>query len=485
MMTYKKEDTLYYFNSKHDFLNYPFGVDENVKKSNHEKIEKQNDYLKNTYLEIDGDKHIPLYEVAYGANVKPETYHAEIWHRVKTLQDYANEKGYTKPFFITITPPSHLKPLKQIKLPERGKLNQVKLVDNPNFTGETDYIIQARDYISNKWQKFLRQRIFEDIKRKYGERMIYMRTYEPMMDGTPHAHLMCFIPPEFADRFKQLAINYFNETTFDIRDVFENQKHVIAYILKYILKSFQNAKEGKIDDIGHWYIHNQIRRFTTSRTLVPLKIFRLLGSHEEFQNLPYVNRLYKVGDLKISIAFNPYKLYDIDLPELKGQDYYIASVEVARPDGYDVSFEVLYKKNLNIKVLERSLPTNKTSIPNQITNHSNIPKWTTIKFDKHNSVLIKATKEEAKNTKVIPVYVGKSIKLLNINGRYIPYSVPFKKMKDYQLFQYALSLDIEETNLHHFHAVKNECVKRGLIDGEIQPVEDIDQIIESMNYNWF
>ncbi len=50
--------------------------------------------------------------------------------------------------------------------------------------------------------------------------------------------------------------------------------------MKYILKSFQNSKDNTLDDVGYWYAKNKILRFTTSRSLLPLKIYRLIKGKE-------------------------------------------------------------------------------------------------------------------------------------------------------------------------------------------------------------
>ena len=48
------------------------------------------------------------------------------------------------------------------------------------------------------------------------------------------------------------------------------------------------------------------------------------------------------------------------------------------------------------------------------------------------------------------------------------------KMKSYKLYNYYNSLDIDTCNLQHFGVVQNEMIKRGLIDGEIQSLNDFN-----------
>ena len=48
-------------------------------------------------------------------------------------------------------------------------------------------------------------------------------------------------------------------------------------------------------------------------------------------------------------------------------------------------------------------------------------------------------------------------------------------MKDYELTNYYQSLDTEEVeSLVHFGITQNECIKRGLIDGKIQSLNDFN-----------
>ncbi len=50
-------------------------------------------------------------------------------------------------------------------------------------------------------------------------------------------------------------------------------------------------------------------------------------------------------------------------------------------------------------------------------------------------------------------------------------------MNDIELINYYKSLDIETVDLVHFGITQNECIKRGLIDGEIQSLNDFNTSI--------
>ncbi|WP_458701389.1 replication endonuclease [Sulfurospirillum sp. 1307] len=449
---FKKDGKTYFFESKvFDDFNYLYGITPKKKQIVDNNLESQRNYLKNAFVNFNDESFINLFDINFSANIKPKQYYGEMFNRVSTLQKYAKANKFDTPIFITLTPPSHLKPLKQIRL---GNSNKYKLVDNPKFCGSLDYVDLAREYISNKWTKFLRQRLFTEMKNKYNERLIYMRTYEPFLDGTPHVHIVAFIPNEYKQRFINLVKNYFSDTRTDVKSEFDNGVGgVVAYILKYILKSFTNSQDNKLDDVGYWYAYNKIRRFTTSRTLIPMSIYRKMKQHDEYKNLLEVTNLYKNNYIQVEVIYNSWKLYSKNHSEINSTDFQIAKITVISNDtGFETHFNIVYEKSDNVS-LYFVKPDSKSSKPFKIDINKSKEKFT----------------EQKNKQKCIPV---------DINGeKFILYNDVLKKlvkvpaqMKDYELYRYYLSLDPENDenlNLHHFGITKNECIKRGLIDEEL------------------
>jgi len=442
---FHKEGNRYIFASKKfSSINSLFGITKQIKDQVDSNLKKQTKYLKDHFISFNNeeDTSLSFFDMSKSANIKPNQYFGEMFNKVSTLQKYAKEVGFTDAIFMTITPPTYYKPLKQIEL----KNNLYKLVDNPRFCGVVDYVKYAREYESNKWRKFLCQKIFRDMKKKYGERMIYMRTYEPMIDGTPHVHIVAFIPHEYKERFIKLAINYFRETRFDIKSTFdEDIGGVVAYILKYILKSFSNSKTNKLDDVGYWYAFHQIRRFTTSRTLIPMKYYRLINRLEEFHDLLKTTKLYKKDYFDFQISISPQKILDIGFNNLKFSDYDICEVSLYVDDGYEQYFRVLYEKSENISIFEYD--TSPTPKP---------PKIKRLDIKRPIPVIIDKK-----------YYIFKDDKLIKINP-------VVSRFRDYQLYEYYKSLDPEDVDLKHFGLVQNECIKRFLIQGKIQPLNDFN-----------
>jgi len=443
-----KDGKRYYFNSKKfSSLNSMFGIDEEVKNEVNENLQKQTNYMKNNFVCLNDEKYISFYDMSKSANIKPEQYYGEMFNKVSTLRKFAEHIGFTAPVFMTITPPSYLKPLKQVNL----KRNRVKLIDNPRFTGEAEYVNEARKYQSEKWTKFLNQRIFKDIKKKYNERLIYMRTYEPMIDGTPHVHIVAFIPPEFKERFVKLAKKYFRDTRFDIKTEFDDGiGGVVVYILKYILKSFSNSKTKELDDVGYWYAYHGIRRFTTSRTLIPMKIYRLINSKEDYKDLLKTTLLYKSNKIEIQVSINSLKYEYTDFHDIKSTDFKISEVSVFIEDFDETYFKILYEKSENISVYKVS--TSKAKMPKYIKN---------LKPNKYNKIKIEMDNE---------YYIFTKGELIKINP------VP-AHMKSFELYQYYLKLgrNIDTADLVHYGVTQNECIKRGLIDDiPLQSLDDFN-----------
>lgn len=344
---YVKYNKKYLFCSKYDCLNLPFGISNSDKRIIDTRLKSSIDYLKNSHISINGENVCTLFDVSMGANIQPHKFRSELWNRINTMKEFAKEKGFDTPVFITLTPPSYLKPLKQIKL---GKSNSYKLVDNPKFCGcFDDYVSMSRDYLGNSWRKFLNQRIFKDIKDKYNQKCIYLKVYEPFIDGSCHSHIVAFIPGEFQDRFEKLVKGYFKTRT-DVKSKFSDDVGgVVAYLLKYVLKSFKDSKSLELNDTSYWYIKNNIRRFSTSRTLIPLYYFQKIKHNKSFRNLKELTNLYKDGLISCDVIVNHKKV--INNEKLLSSDYIIDCISISILD-YEYQEQIIvYKKSDNVSIV--------------------------------------------------------------------------------------------------------------------------------------
>ena len=432
-------------------LSYPYGITPKIESLVLEKNKAQLEYLQNTFLCDNGTPlNMSLYQMTNTAMMTPKKYCGEIWQRVQSLQKYADYLGFSCPLFLTITPKTYFKPTKQIFLTKKGNVSHYKLVDNKNFMafhdGSLDYVQQSINYISGVWRSFLgNERVVKDIKKEYGERPIFMRTYEPHVDGTPHAHLVIFIPPAYRDRFVEVAQSYFNESRFDIKfDFDEGKGGVVAYILKYILKSFKNAKDGKIDKIACWYSYYKIRRFTTSRTLIPLSVFRKINAKKEFQNLLNATFMYKKNQIFVNRAYHPLTAMYFDITTLQSSDYKIFQV-CFNTSEIGISYDVLYQKNFNLSTIKLREIRIKESFEKSVLKR--------IKPYKPLFVEIEGNKFIYRNNKLYNV-------AFDVNS--------FSRM---ELYHYFKTLNADTCDSLHYGFIKNKLIDYGLIFSEKIPLD--------------
>lgn len=263
------------------------------------KLKKQIDYLQNTYVDSinDGDDQISLLDFSYGSNIRPEIYIAELRNRVDTLKKFALQNGYDCPIFLTITPATHFKPLKTVRLKNK---DYDLMVDNKNFSGDFDnYTNDCRIDIGYHWTKLQRDRLFSDIKKSHGQSPIYFSTWEPYIDGSLHKHILMFIPSQYKQRMLNRITYHIQARNHDVKFVSNDETNIdqsISYILKYVTKTFTHSKTEEISLETLFYVKHSLRRFTTSRTLAPLFLYRL--SRREIDYLSFTHQ-YKNNQLYI------------------------------------------------------------------------------------------------------------------------------------------------------------------------------------------
>lgn len=292
--SYKINNKTYLFKSKYDYFNNLYGLSNEDKENVDIKLKNQKEYLENSFVTIGCENTIKksFLDLSYSANIRPEIYSAELNNRVNTNMLYSKEIGFTCSVFVTLKPKSEHKPLKRIPHPHKNDV--YFLVDNPKYDGNPNYVKASRDYISMMLRGFRRTQIFKDIKNKYNQDVIYFGAYEPHLDGSCHKHLVFNIPFEFKDKFVKFVNNYFGSVNKNRVDVVTDfKKGVVSYIMKYILKSFINPNTNTIDDITYWYAQHGLIRYSGSRNLAPLYLYRLIKHKEEHKDYLEFTKDYK------------------------------------------------------------------------------------------------------------------------------------------------------------------------------------------------
>ncbi|PNV82012.1 MAG: hypothetical protein C0627_12110 [Sulfurimonas sp.] len=261
------------------------------------KIQKQNDFLEYGYIKdkVTGNT-LKLKECVISSNHNPQRYYAEIQNRIDTLQREAESSNLT-PVFLTITLPSEFHPMKQ-----RSEYDTT-LIKNPKYNGAEPR--EATKILTKMWAKLRQDRSLKDLPKN---KRMYYRVNEPHKNGTPHAHILLFIP---ADRIEKVekAFNrfYFSKSNKFVKDI-QNAK---SYIMKYINKTLPKSKEQITQDdeyLNAWYIKNRINRFCASRSTAPLYLHRLL--HHRF-TLYALTQVRKGNSLKVLVTIDSDKIMEI------------------------------------------------------------------------------------------------------------------------------------------------------------------------------
>lgn len=370
------------------------------------KIAKQKKFLSDFIIDI-FDKDFSLLDSCLSPNITPHKYFAEVNNRVNSLAAYAKDHALY-PVFLTIT------------CPPRFHKN------SRDYDGST--VKDSVSYLSASWASFLRLKVFKHIKKD--NPMPYIRVLEPHKDGTPHSHVLLWIPKSYILSVKKVFQRHFsrygasrNAHSSAFKYVWHSkQGGAVAYILKYINKTFKSATNDVMGLEAYYYALHSIRRFTTSQTLVPLYFFRKVRHDERFRNFLTVTRYWHSKRFYVLMF---------------GKAFVFRS-----PDFNDVHEEIIYERS---------------------------PALDALRFDKYQKAPKKIIKYVAPPlAPCIPVYIDGQKFVWNYKELIKPIPKPLK-MKDSELLSYFNSLDPKIVHYAHFLHVRDVCIERGLLKGELRP----------------
>lgn len=282
LTNYKKvvdnEEKFYLFDSRDNVVDQVisirldqkhYGLFEEDLKEVKEKLNKQNTFLKNTYLHDKiNNNYIPLIDLVMSAYHSPKRYYSEIQNRVNTLVKVSKDENLV-PIFMTLTLPSEYHRCKTTK--------SGKLIVNSKYNGTTPK--EASQELTKLFAKIRHDRSLKDLTK---DERIYFRANEPHKDGTPHTHILMFIPKDRVEKVKNAYKRLYDKRANDIQIINDNIDNSVAYLMKYINKLLPLSKKEKLSEkeeyLNAWYSHNKIHRFNSSRSLAPLSLYRLLHS---------------------------------------------------------------------------------------------------------------------------------------------------------------------------------------------------------------
>ncbi|AOO64559.1 replication endonuclease [Sulfurospirillum halorespirans] len=368
-----------------------YGLDQHKRKVAKDKIRNVKFFLDNNFIKF-GDTEVPYSNFFKNAFINPNRYIAEIQNRVWSIFNYATARNLVN-VFCTITCPPDFHRLK--------KLNGGNIVRNRKYNPENTPKVASK-FLSKMLAKILKDNFYSSIPR---EDRCYFRVTEPHHDGTPHLHISFFIPEDKVEKFVKLFTRHFPEPLGKIETKVDNP---VSYLMKYVLKTLDDLRYGEdnISDLTLWYVYHGICRIYTSRTLISLDVYRVLGGRYSLNELTV---MYKEKRLSVYVHPETNKVLQV----------------------FDEFGRIWVKK---MPVIDFAM-------------------------SKVQKPCIKQHKKPIK------------IEIFSKNGVLLnPIQKPIAHRKNYDLMQYYHSLNPDLSNFQHFVLVQNECIKRGLIQGDILPV---------------
>ena len=391
--------------------------------------------------------------------------YARLINKVNTIHDLSINQGLS-PVFLTITLSNHYYDLHFGIFDRLTKLDIKNLPNNDRFGYLRDKAINKQTFTVNdlyriiryQWYKFISSYIFRSMKKLYN--INYLFAVEPHKSGVPHAHVLLYVPEDYIQSLKTTYVRIFNAPM----NITQNKKvltkeqvlngelngfqwtlnNAVGYIMKYVFKSFIDVKSKKeLDYLQAWYVINKIVRITTSRTLIPQWVYDKIFFLQD--NWYYLSTFKKSSNFECSKEDNFFQIYDDNLDKLFK---------------YDNGLYQIFIKN---------------KLVHQFGEKQDI---ITDNFHKSFKVSNKPVLRPKNSFKLVPITFinidnNKSHMLLNYKNDLIsPSEVPVSKMSDYILFNHYQSLNIETCNLHHFGLVKNELIRRGLLNDELVSLND-------------
>ena len=401
-----------------------------------DKLDFQKSYLKNqSFINALGNPKT-LLDISMSANFSSK-YYAEVSNRVNTIASFSIDYEQS-PVFLTIT----LNGCFRNAL--HGDYSKFKALDRKYIPQELKYKIKGGKnmtisdlvrILNYQWQLFIMRLNF---KFKKVERS-YIRCFEPhKKDGVPHIHALFYVPahviPFMLKIYKDLfnapqnlrtnAITPEQARNGEINGFQTSINNPSGYVMKYIQKTFINVKEtDKLDELSAWYVKHKVRRFLSSRSKVPLWVYRKINFISSFQDFYHLCDIKNDEDSVIEWDYLSNYIY-INMPRRKESliyddgklEHYICgrlmnSYDLQKPEKFDVKFRV-----------DGKCPTS-DDINDQVE-RKRFNEWLDFVFYKKHK--------------------------------------PASKMKDYELVAYYQGLDKQNCNIQHLAYIENLMIDRNL-----------------------
>lgn len=419
-----------------------FGITETDLQICRDKIEQQKAYmLSHTFVNELGECK-SLLDCSFSANLSSK-YYAEVSNRVNTLASFSILYDQC-PVFLTITLNGCFRGALQ------GDYSKFKAIDMKFLPAEIKYKIKncvaltISDLVAvlnYQWRTFFRRFNARVGKIDYS----YIRCFEPhKKDGVPHIHALFYVPVNcvkiMQDIYKDVfyapqnlktdAITPEQARNGEFNGFQTSINNPTGYVMKYIQKTFINLKEtDELDELAAWYIKHKVRRFLSSRTKVPLWVYRKINFISSFQDFYHLNDA--LNDSENVIEWN------------KTEDYIYLNLPFRREElvYLDGKLEHYIAGKL-INSYDRMRPSK--NLENSYRVDGKCPESIDITINK-------LAKEAAVFRRDMAICFGELKK-------------PVTKMKNWELYNYYDKLDKENCNIQHLAYVENLMLERGLDD---------------------
>lgn len=248
----------------------------------------------------------------------------------------------------------------------------------------------------------------------------YVTTREAHKDGTCHLNFMCFVPADYVDNCVKAIEHRFVDEKSYCRVAIDNPT---AYIMKYIFKTLDDLRKSKgdLNDLS------DLTLWYIHHKIPRVTMSRTFISLDVYRclkgqyNLHKMTTMYNNGRLEVLLD-NDGKILQISNDY---GDLYMRRRSFIRKD-------FLHQEKPCLKVHQKNL----------------------------------------------------SVEIYDVLGNLLnPPIVPVPDLKSYELLSYYYKLNPEKCNLQHFGLVQNECIKRGLINGQIQLLNDFSTDLVETNIN--
>lgn len=437
--------------------NNPFGITPQFLEFAQVKLDNQNKYLEENQILTQNGQIRTFKDFSFSANLS-KRYYAEVTNRTNTIYSLAQDYKL-KPVFLTITLNGCFRDaLKgdytRFKSSDKRVLPQLikRKINNKEALTIRDLIF----VLNYQWDIFSSRHCFRNIKK------MYIRTFEPhKKDGVPHIHALLYVPSSIIPSALQTYKNIFNaqmNITQNPNRLSQEQikngeingfqwsiNNPTGYVMKYIQKTFINFKENdKLDELSAWYVIYKVRRFLTSRSTIPLWVYRKIFFIEK--DLHCLTQMLHDENSNIE--------WDIETNYIRFSSSLLNS-ELIYSNG-------IYEYKINNRVIKKKELKQSTQV-----------------FDKP------CVKQKYNLKPFIPVFQNEQIIGYTRGGKFFQDIKEHVSQKtDMELYNYFINLDLDDkkTNIHHYAHIQNMLCDKGFLFDKVKlDYYDIDKILEDKN----